>query len=599
MNNLSENTYRKYVESFSVSDWEIETDTGWHDLTAVHKTIEYQKYYIETESGHHLYAADTHILFDKNLDEIYLKDCIENETYIQTKFGAQKVTKVIPLDEYEHMFDVTVDSDDHRFYTNGIVSHNSTCTVSYILWCVLFGATQNIGILANKSSTAMEILKKLQTAYEHMPLWMQQGVVTWNKGYIELENGSRVIAASTASDGARGYSYNMIMLDEFAFVPHNIAEEFMTSVYPTISSGQSTKVVMVSTPNGMNLFYRYWMDAINNRSKYVPIEAHWSVVPGRDQTWYDETIVNIGEQQFAQEFGCDFQGSANTLISGPKLASMAWKDPLSVGNGAILYEQPLEGHKYVICSDVANGQGLDYSAFVVIDVTTIPYKQVCVYRSNTVDSMVYPSTLLNAAKKYNDAWVMIETNGIGSQIAKILYSELEYPQVFVTTVQGRAGQKLSFGFKKNFKIGLSMSESVKAIGCNNLKSLVENDQIILDDYNIIEELSNFVVKGKSFAAAEGKNDDLAMCLVLFGWLVVQKEYKEFSENDVRANINKQKYDDNSGKGKDEMLPFGYSGDRIEGFGDEHDNIFVEDGQVWEIVNNDNEDDDLPPGGFFL
>ena len=477
----------------------------------------------------------------------------------------------------------------------------STCTVSYILWCVLFGPMQNIGILANKAGTAMEILKKLQVAYEHIPLWMQQGVITWNKGLIELENGSRVIAASTASDGARGFSYNMIMLDEFAFVPHNIAEEFMTSVYPTISSGNSTKVVMVSTPNGMNLFYRYWMDAINGRSTYCPIEAHWSVVPGRDQKWYEETLANIGKEQFQQEFECDFLGSANTLISGPKLASLAWNEPEKTGNDVILYEEPKENRKYVICADTANGQGLDYSAFSVLDVTEIPYKQVCIFRSNSVDPLIYPTIILNAAKKYNDAWVMVETNGVGSQVAKILYNELEYMNVFVTTVQGRAGQKLSFGFKKNFKIGLAMSESVKAIGCNNLKSLIENDQILLEDYNTIEELSNFVVKGRSFAAAEGKNDDLVMGLVLFGWLAVQKEYKEFAENDIRANINRQQSKSNNGKGIEEILPFGFNnGNQTSGFGDEHDNIFVDDGGVWEVVGfNDDDDDDLPPGGFFL
>jgi hypothetical protein len=180
----------------------------------------------------------------------------------------------------------------------------STVTIGYLMWTVLFGPMQNIAILANKAATARDILSKLQLAYEYIPLWMQQGIVAWNKGSIELENGSKVIAAATASSAARGSTFNILMLDEFAFVPKNIAEEFITSVYPTISSGKTTKVIMVSTPNGMNLFYKYWTDAVNKRNLYVPIEAHYSEVPGRDEAWAEDQRKQLGDEKFKQEFGC-------------------------------------------------------------------------------------------------------------------------------------------------------------------------------------------------------------------------------------------------------------------------------------------------------
>ena len=301
---LSEIVNRKFVDSISLNDeWEIESDEGWVPITHVHKTIEYDEWLIETNE-YSLICADTHILFDENMNQIFAKDLIPNQSFVMTKNGPNLVVKVTKTEKKSNMFDLTVDSVNHRFYSGDFLSHNTTTTVGYMLWCVLFQPDYTIGILANKGSLAREILGRLQKAYEYLPLWLQQGILVWNKGNIELENGSKIYAYATSASGVRGGTYNLIFLDEFAFVPHNMATEFFTSTYPVISSGSTSKVIIVSTPNGLNLFYKMWADAIEGRSFYKPIEVHWSQVPGRDDKWKEETIRNTSEEQFRQEFEC-------------------------------------------------------------------------------------------------------------------------------------------------------------------------------------------------------------------------------------------------------------------------------------------------------
>lgn len=579
---LSEQVERKFIDSIELcDDFEILTDTGWQPLTHIHKTVEYEEWQITTESGKTLLAADTHILFTETFDEIYLKDCVANLTYIQTDTGPEKVVSVHKLNTASNMFDLTVGSDDHRFYTNGILSHNSTVTIGYILWTVLFGPMQNIAILANKASTARDILAKLQLAYEHIPLWMQQGIISWNKGSIELENGSKVIAAATASSSARGNTYNVIFLDEFAFVPKNIAEEFITSVYPTISSGKTTKVIMVSTPNGMNLFYKYWTDAVNKRNLYTPIEAHWSVVPGRDEKWAEDQIKQLGQEKFNQEFLCDFIGSTNTLISGAKLSTMAWTNPIERISDLHIYEHSKPGHLYVIAVDTSEGQGLDYSSFTVIDATQAPYKVVAKYYNNKISPMTFPNIIFNVGAQYNMAHILVETNAIGMQVAEVLHNDLEYENIFSTTNLGRGGQRISSGFKKNSKLGVKMTAQIKSIGCSNLKGLLEHNKLIVEDFDIISELTSFVASSSSFAAEPGCHDDLTMCLVMFAWLTAQPTFKELTDIDIRRKI----ADERTQSMTESLLPFGIIND-----GSESKSFKDSDGTVWEHA-------DLPKGYF--
>jgi hypothetical protein len=433
-------------------------------------------------------------------------------------------------------------------------SGKTTTVVSYFLHYILFNEDVNIAILANKGSLARDILGRLQLAYENLPKFLQQGIKIWNRGDIHLENGSKIVAASTSSSAVRGGTYNMILLDEFAFVPKNIADEFFSSVYPTISSGNTTKVIIVSTPCGMNHFYKMWEDAREERNMYKPIEVHWRDVPGRDDKWRDETIANTSKEQFQQEFECEFIGSINTLISATKLKSMVFKAPLETHSDMSVYDPPEEGHVYTLIVDVSHGEGLDYSAFSIIDCSEIPYKQVATYRSASIAPMLYPTIIQNAAQKYNDAFIFVEVNDIGQQVATILHHDLEYENMLTVVQKGRAGQILSGGFGQGqAQLGIKTTKKVKQIGCLNLKSLIEDDKLLLKDFDTIAELTSFVSRGYSYEAEPGHNDDLAMTLVLFSWLATQPYFKELTDLDLRKRLNDEKMQFI----EDQLLPFGF------------------------------------------
>ena len=456
-------------------------------------------------------------------------------------------------------------------------SGKSTTVVSYLLHYALFNPNSNIAILANKSTTARDILSRVQLAYENLPRWLQQGVINWNKGNIELENKSTIVAAATSSSAIRGGSYNIIFLDEYAFVPPNIAEMFFSSVYPTISSGSSTKMIIVSTPYGMNQFYKLWTDAENGRNDYVPIEVHWSEVPGRDEEWKERTIRNTSPEQFQQEFECEFLGSVNTLISPAKIKNIVFKTPLKSNAGLDVYEEPKKGQTYVCCVDVARGVSKDYSAFTIIDGTQMPYKVVAKYRNNDIKPILFPHTIDRVCKAYNHAHVLVETNDLGQQIAEALQFELEYDNLLMTTQRGRAGQILGAGFSgRGSGFGVRMTKQIKKIGCSNIKTLIESDKLIINDFNIIEEMSTFIKKGQSWQAEEGCTDDLMMCLVIFGWLSNQPFFKEMTDTNARQQL----YEEQQNLIEQDMSPFGFVDDGIP----DHEKVEIDEyGDVWHPV----------------
>ena len=439
-------------------------------------------------------------------------------------------------------------------------SGKSTTVVSYLLHYALFNDSVNIGILANKAATARELLGRLQTAYEALPMWMQQGIVAWNKGSMELENKSKIVAASTSASAVRGMSFNIIFLDEFAFIPNHIADDFFSSVYPTISSGKSTKVIIVSTPKGMNHFYRLWHDAELGRNEYVTTDVHWSEVPGRDEAWKEQTIKNTSEQQFRVEFECEFLGSIDTLIAPAKLKALSYDDPIGRSNGGDIFENPKSEHNYVVTVDVARGVEKDYSAFCVFDVTEFPYKLVAKYRNNTIKPMIFPSVIYEFAKAYNNAYILCEVNDIGDQVASIINYDLEYQNLLMCSMRGRAGQVVGQGFSgKKTQLGVKMSKTVKQIGSLNLKSLIESDKLLLCDYDTIAELTTFIQTKNTFQAEEGCNDDLAMCLVIFAWLVAQDYFKEMTDDDIRKRL----YDEQKNQIEQDMAPFGFISDGLD------------------------------------
>jgi hypothetical protein len=451
----------------------------------------------------------------------------------------------------------------------------STTCVSYLLHYAVFNDNVNIAILANKASTAQDLLSRLQFAYEKLPKWMQQGIVSWNKRSLELENGSKIIAASTSASAVRGGSYNVIFLDEFAFIPNHIADEFFASVYPTISSGQSTKVLIVSTPKGMNHFYRIWHDAERGKNEYIPTDVHWSEVPGRDDKWKAQTIANTSEQQFKVEFECEFLGSVDTLVSAAKLRSLVYDDPIKSNAGLDIYEEPQKDHNYVLTVDVARGVEKDYSAFTICDTTSFPYRLVAKYRDNQIKPMLFPSIIKDLAVAYNKAYILVEVNDIGEQVGQILHMDLEYDNVLMCTMRGRAGQLVGQGFSgKKSQMGVKMSKNVKKIGCMNLKTLIEGDKLIIKDYDTISELTTFIQKSNSFEAEDGCNDDLAMCLVIFAWLIAQPYFKEMTDNDVRKRL----YEEQKNQIEQDMAPFGFISDGLDG----GESFIDEEGDRWHI-----------------
>jgi len=484
--------------------------------------------------------------------------CMEDPLYF-----IQNYVKIVSLDEglipfkmYPFQKEMVGTFHNNRFTICKLPrqSGKSTVMISYLLHYSLFNPSVNIAILANKAATARDLLSRLQLAYEHLPHWLQQGVMSWNKGSLELENGSKILASSTSASAVRGGSYNIIFLDEFAYVPSNVAEQFFSSVYPTISSGQSTKVMIVSTPHGMNMFYKIWTDAEEKRNSYIPIEVHWSEVPGRDEKWKKETIANTSEQQFNTEFECEFLGSIDTLISPSKLRVLAYKKPIQSNAGVDVFEHPIPEHTYILTADVARGTSNDYSAFIVFDVTSVPYRIVAKFRDNEIKPLLFPQRIHQIAKAYNQSFVLIEVNDIGEQVANAMHYDMEYDNMIMASMRGRAGQILGGGFSGGrAQLGVRTTKAVKSIGCSNLKQLVEDNKIIIEDFDTINELSTFIVKGSSFEADDGCNDDMVACLFIFAWCTDQTYFKELTNNDIRE----QMYRENQDQLEQDMAPFGF------------------------------------------
>ena len=528
-----------------------------------------------------LKKANVPVEFTKEQIQEYQK-CMDDPVYF-----IQEYMKIVSLDEglvpfkmYDFQKTMVNTFHDNRFTICKLPrqSGKSTTIIAYLLHFVLFNPNVNVAILANKSSTARDILGRLQLGYEHLPKWLQQGVISWNKGSLDLENGSSILAASTSASAIRGGSYNIIFLDEFAYVPSTLAEEFFSSVYPTISSGKTTKVMIVSTPHGMNQFYKLWTDAQTKKNDYVPIEVHWSEVPGRDEVWKEETIRNTSQSQFNSEFECEFLGSIDTLIAPHKLKQMPYNEPIQSHADLDIFERPDEKKTFFLTADVSRGTSQDYSAFLVLDVTEMPYKVVAKYRNNEIKPLLFPQKIYEVAKAYNNCFVLVEVNDIGEQVANALQFDLEYDNLVMASMRGRAGQILGAGFSGGkAQLGVRTTKAVKRIGCSNLKQLIESDKLLLPDYDIMNELSTFIVKGSSWQADDGCTDDLVACLFIFAWAVDQTYFKELTDNDIRERM----YKEQQNQLEQDMAPFGFVDNGID---NPHEQEEVDEyGNRWEPV----------------
>lgn len=573
---------KKFIDSIEIEDFEILTDTGWKPVTAIYKTISYQVYELRTESGKILKCADTHIIFDEHYNNLFVKDCLGKR--IITIDGIETVTDLIKHDEYENMYDLTVNSDEHRFWSDGILSHNTSTAAAYFLWCILFNSNYNIGCMANKMFMAKEILSKIKDMYVWLPRFLKVPVSKWNMESIQLVNGSRIITAATSVSAFRGSSLNILYGDEFAFVPPNIQQDFMASVYPTISSGKNTKIIFTTTPNGMSgEFYKLWVDATEGRNRYNALKFIWSAVPDRDDKWRDETIANIGETRFNVEYNCEFMGSSNTLISPDHLKRLRWADPIITDKDLRIYKKPEDGRVYFMSVDVGQGKSLDYSTFTIFDITDKNHvEQVAVYRNNEIEPSVYPTIIAQSASYYNDAFVLVENNDAGILVADILFNDLEIENLLFTRRESSKGGIATGQYRLAFTgtPGVKTTKSVKTTGCISLKQLIESGNLILHDKDTISELMVFIDKDQKgiFAAEQGEHDDLVMNCVLFSWAMNEKFFKSLMDFNFRMDLYKTKIEETESR-------YNFSGFLVQCGNISDNDTFIQNGVVWNIVKD--------------
>jgi hypothetical protein len=409
----------------------------------------------------------------------------------------------------------------------------------------------------------MEILDRVQFAYQNLPKWLQQGVKVFNKGSFVLENNSKILARATSKSAIRGLSVNFLFIDEVAFVENWL--EFYTSSSETISSGKETKIALVSTCNGLNHFWELWNGAVKGINNYNPIMVTWDMVPGRDKAWKEDALrrMNMDTQRFSQEHECQFLGSAGTLLSGYTLQRLTDQVQLPDEEKDNLRQfiKPQKGHVYCCVCDVSEGRGLDYSAFQMIDITSIPYKQAATFRDNYITPMDFAETIFRISTIYNEAAVLVETNNMGHQIAEAIHNDFEYENIIFTKTARQLDREASMGFSKVVEKGIRTTKSVKAVGCSILKLLIEQEKLEIYDSHTVYELSTFARKGKSFEAEEGKYDDLTMCLVLFAWLTDQRYFKELNEINTLQRLREK----TAMQIENDLIPFGYIDDGTQTF----------------------------------
>ena len=502
--------------------------------------------------GDKIELVKTETLFDMTGMYVVSKN---KKHYIHKIEHTERVpVKCIETDNIEQMFLL---SESMILCSN---CGKTTSMACYIVWCIIFRKRYKVGVAADKDETALEIIDRIKTAYESLPYWMQQGVKKWDAHKVLLENGSKVDASATTKKTFRGKTYNLVLLDEFAFVDQNIADPFYTSIYPTVSKSDptipiplQTKMVIISTPNGLNHFHKLYDDADKGKSDFKAVEIKWNDVPGRDDKFKETTLRNIGEDRWEQEYNGSFLGSSTSLVPASKLKTLVFSEPKEFLQDISIWKPPVEGHSYFISCDVCQGKGLDYHAASVIDITAVPYEVVANFHNNTLDTMMYPSVIFELAKKYNEAFVLIELNNNGKQVSDILYYELEYENVLSTMTRGRAGQVLTV--ESSTAKGVTMTKPVKSTGCSNLKSLIMSDQLILNDHKYLKELSTFSIQGGQYKAENGSHDDLVMSLVTFSWATTETYFADLLDVNIRQELFEQRIK----QLEEDLIPFGVLG----------------------------------------
>lgn len=482
-------------------------------------------------------------------------------TYIKIIHVDRGMINFIPFDFQEQIIE-TVHKNRFTILNCSRQSGKTTAISANILHYVIFNSEKTVALLANKGDTAREILGRIQLAYENLPTWLQQGVLKFNEGSLELENNSRIIATSTSSSAIRGYAISFLYIDECAFIEG--WTEFYKSVYPTISSGQQTKVVLVSTPNGLNFYYKLWSDAVKGISDYIPIKVTWRDVPGRDEEWRRQTIANTSEEAFTQEHEAEFIGSAGTLIDGWRLKELVEETPIKTSAHLKQYKEAEEKHVYVLVADVSRGKGIDNSAYIVVDISQLPYTVVATYYCDTIPPDEFSEYIFRASEYYNKAFVLVENNDAGCQTIQVLNDTYECENLMGMMTDGQSRRVASVNGGQGFEFGVRTSKTVKAVGASRMKVLIENYSLMFGDKWIIDEINKFIRVGKSYEAQKEAHDDIVMCMLLFSWLTTQSIFEDMATMDARFIMQEQFGD----RFQEEMLPFGFILDGIDTYGDD-------------------------------
>ena len=518
--------------------WEILSNDGFHPISKICKTIPYEEWTIRTTSFT-IKCADTHIVFDENNNEVFVKDLRIGDKII-TMNGLEQVLYVYNSKQESNMYDVEVLSEEHSYLSNGILSHNTTVTVCFLLWFALFNEDKEVCLLANKGAQAREIMARIQLAYTHLPKWLQSGVTSYNKSSIELENGCKVIAAATSSDAVRGRSFACVFIDECAFISKTVWDKFWTSTFPTISSGKNSKLIIVSTPQGRNHFYDFWKNAIDGKSDMCAMEVNWWDVPGRDEEWRKSILKTMTQEQFNVEYGNSFDASSDTLISPDMFGRLERNitDPEYATKVMRIYEPPQEGRQYIATVDCAD-LGTDFSTISVIDITEYPWKQVAVYGDDSISHLSLPQIIVNVCTKYNMADVLVESNEIGNTVLYILNYDKEYESIIRT--YDKTGRAL---------LGQKTTSKTKSVGCARFKDMVESEKLIIRDHKTFGELRHFCLSGTSYEAEQGFHDDYVMGLVNFAYYASTPQFKNKYESNFSDEFQRE-YDE---KIMEELMP---------------------------------------------
>lgn len=423
----------------------------------------------------------------------------------------------------------------NRIVLSGRQTGKTTVSAIYVLWYILFNKDKTVGILGNKAATAMEIMSRVREAYEDLPIWMQPGLREWNKTSFETSNGIKVFCSATSASGIRGKSVNLILLDEFSFIPKNLANDFMASVMPTVSSGNTTQVLIVSTPSGTNHFYDMWQAAKLGKSSYMPIRVNWWNVPGRDLKWKEQMIADIGLVKFNAEYACQFLGSSNTLVSASSVEKHLIKnviDPIEFKYDKFfeVYEKPNKNKRYALGVDPSKGLGQDFSVIQVLDVTD-PKRvvQVAMYRNNMIDPIKFAQIVQQVSIAYNDAKAIIENNNeMGGQLIQWLWYELEF--------EGLVSFKESKKTKREKGIRATRKSKFKA--CMNIRDFVDNDWITLRSKKTCEELLDFEEVSENIFRSASGHDDTVAALYWGLYFIFSNafEVEEFSKFDSENKI---------------------------------------------------------------